>query len=302
VIDSSGLGKLKTEESNPESERLDAMSPLEIVRLMNREDHLVIEAVEAMQEVIARSIERIAERLSNGGRLVYIGAGTSGRLGVLDASECPPTFRTDPAMVVGVIAGGRDALTRAIEGAEDSPEEGASDLEELKVGAADVVVGIATSGRTPYVLGALQWARQQGACTIGIACNRESPMEPLVDEMVVLDVGPEILSGSTRLKSGTATKMVLNMLSTATMVQLGKTFGHWMVDLKPSNQKLRARSIRMIQLLGEVDAEKAEELLDRCDGEVKTAVVAARANLPPEMARGRLRDAGGHLRRAIAGG
>jgi N-acetylmuramic acid 6-phosphate etherase len=275
---------------------------LEIVRLMNREDHLVIEAVEAMQEVIARSIERIAERLSNGGRLVYIGAGTSGRLGVLDASECPPTFRTDPAMVVGVIAGGRDALTRAIEGAEDSPEEGASDLEELKVGAADVVVGIATSGRTPYVLGALQWARQQGACTIGIACNRESPMEPLVDEMVVLDVGPEILSGSTRLKSGTATKMVLNMLSTATMVQLGKTFGHWMVDLKPSNQKLRARSIRMIQLLGEVDAEKAEELLDRCDGEVKTAVVAARANLPPEMARGRLRDAGGHLRRAIAGG
>ncbi len=302
MIDSSGLGKLKTEESNPESERLDAMSPLEIVRLMNREDHLVIEAVEAMQEVIARSIERIAERLSNGGRLVYIGAGTSGRLGVLDASECPPTFRTDPAMVVGVIAGGRDALTRAIEGAEDSPEEGASDLEELKVGAADVVVGIATSGRTPYVLGALQWARQQGACTIGIACNRESPMEPLVDEMVVLDVGPEILSGSTRLKSGTATKMVLNMLSTATMVQLGKTFGHWMVDLKPSNQKLRARSIRMIQLLGEVDAEKAEELLDRCDGEVKTAVVAARANLPPEMARGRLRDAGGHLRRAIAGG
>ena len=302
MIDSSGLGKLKTEESNPESERLDAMSPLEIVRLMNREDHLVIEAVEAMQEVIARSIERIAERLSNGGRLVYIGAGTSGRLGVLDASECPPTFRTDPAMVVGVIAGGRDALTRAIEGAEDSPEEGASDLEELKVGAADVVVGIATSGRTPYVLGALQWARQQGACTIGIACNRESPMEPLVDEMVVLDVGPEILSGSTRLKSGTATKMVLNMLSTATMVQLGKTFGHWMVDLKPSNQKLRARSIRMIQLLGEVDAEKAEELLDRCDGEVKTAVVAARANLPQEMARGRLRDAGGHLRRAIAGG
>jgi N-acetylmuramic acid 6-phosphate etherase len=302
VIDSSGLGKLKTEESNPESERLDAMSPLEIVRLMNRQDHLVVEAVAAMQEIIARSIERIAERLSNGGRLVYTGAGTSGRLGVLDASECPPTFRTDPAMVVGVIAGGRDALTRAIEGAEDSPEEGAADLEELKVGAADVVVGIATSGRTPYVLGALQWARQQGACTIGIACNRESPMEPLVDEMVVLDVGPEILSGSTRLKSGTATKMVLNMLSTATMVQLGKTFGHWMVDLKPSNQKLRARSIRMIQLLGEVDAEKAEELLDRCDGEVKTAVVAARANLPPEMARGRLRDAGGHLRRAIEGG
>ncbi|MFM8173868.1 MAG: N-acetylmuramic acid 6-phosphate etherase [Pirellulaceae bacterium] len=302
MIDSSGLGKLRTEESNSESERLDAMSPLEIVRLMNRQDHLVVEAVEAMQEVIARCIERIAERLSNGGRLVYTGAGTSGRLGVLDASECPPTFRTDPAMVVGVIAGGRDALTRAIEGAEDSPEEGAADLEELKVGAADVVVGIATSGRTPYVLGALQWARQQGACTIGIACNRESPMEPLVDEMVVLDVGPEILSGSTRLKSGTATKMVLNMLSTATMVQLGKTFGHWMVDLKPSNQKLRARSIRMIQLLGEVDAEKAEDLLDRCDGEVKTAVVAARANLPPEMARGRLRDAGGHLRRAIAGG
>jgi N-acetylmuramic acid 6-phosphate etherase len=302
VIDSSGLGKLKTEESNSESERLDAMSPLEIVRLMNRQDHLVVEAVAAMQEIIARCIERIAERLSNGGRLVYTGAGTSGRLGVLDASECPPTFRTDPAMVVGVIAGGRDALTRAIEGAEDSPEEGAADLEELKVGAADVVVGIATSGRTPYVLGALQWARQQGACTIGIACNRESPMEPLVDEMVVLDVGPEILSGSTRLKSGTATKMVLNMLSTATMVQLGKTFGHWMVDLKPSNQKLRARSIRMIQLLGEVDAEKAEELLDRCDGEVKTAVVAARANLPPEMARGRLRDAGGHLRRAIEGG
>jgi N-acetylmuramic acid 6-phosphate etherase len=301
VIDPSGLGKLKTEESNSESERLDAMSPLEIVRLMNRQDHLVVEAVAAMQEVIARCIERIAERLSNGGRLVYIGAGTSGRLGVLDASECPPTFRTDPAMVVGVIAGGRDALTRAIEGAEDSPERGAADLRELQVGAADVVVGIATSGRTPYVLGALQWARQQGACTIGIACNRESPMEPLVDEMVVLDVGPEILSGSTRLKSGTATKMVLNMFTTATMVKLGKTFGHWMVDLKPSNQKLRARSIRMIQLLGQVDGEKAENLLDRCDGEVKTAIVAARASLSPEMARHRLMDAGGHLRQAIAG-
>jgi N-acetylmuramic acid 6-phosphate etherase len=300
VIDSSGLGKLKTEESNPDSERLDAMSPLEIVRLMNRQDHLVVEAVEAMQEVIARCIERIAERLSKGGRLVYIGAGTSGRLGVLDASECPPTFRTDPAMVVGVIAGGRDALTRAIEGAEDSTEQGASDLNALNLGAADVVVGIATSGRTPYVLGALHWARQQGACTIGIACNRESPMEPLVDEMVVLDVGPEILSGSTRLKSGTATKMVLNMFTTASMVQLGKTFGHWMVDLKPSNQKLRARSIRMIQQLGAVDSEKAEELLDRCDGEVKTAIVAARANLSPEMARRRLKDAGGHLRRAIS--
>jgi N-acetylmuramic acid 6-phosphate etherase len=300
VIDSSGLGKLKTEESNPDSERLDAMSPLEIVRLMNRQDHLVVEAVEAMQEVIARCIERIAERLSKGGRLVYIGAGTSGRLGVLDASECPPTFRTDPAMVVGVIAGGRDALTRAIEGAEDSTEQGASDLNALNLGAADVVVGIATSGRTPYVLGALHWARQQGACTIGIACNRESPMEPLVDEMVVLDVGPEILSGSTRLKSGTATKMVLNMFTTASMVQLGKTFGHWMVDLKPSNQKLRARSIRMIELLGEVDSEKAEKLLDACDGEVKTAIVVARANLSPEMARRRLMDAGGHLRKAIA--
>jgi N-acetylmuramic acid 6-phosphate etherase len=299
VTDSSGLGKLKTEESNPESERLDAMSPLEIVRLMNRQDHLVVDAVEAMQEVIARCIERITERLSHGGRLVYTGAGTSGRLGVLDASECPPTFRTDPAMVVGVIAGGRDALTRAIEGAEDSPEQGAADLEELKVGATDVVVGIATSGRTPYVLGSLQWARNKGACTIGIACNRASPMEPLVDEMVVLDVGPEILSGSTRLKSGTATKMVLNMFTTATMVQLGKTFGHWMVDLKPSNQKLRARSIRMIQLLGEVDATKAEDLLDRCDGEVKTAIVAARANLSPETARRRLMDSGGHLRRAI---
>jgi N-acetylmuramic acid 6-phosphate etherase len=300
VIDSSRLGKLKTEESNPDSERLDAMSPLEIVRLMNRQDRLVVEAVEAMQEVIARCIERITERLSKGGRLIYTGAGTSGRLGVLDASECPPTFRTDPAMVVGVIAGGRDALTRAIEGAEDSTQQGAADLEDLTVGGADVVVGIATSGRTPYVLGALQWARQEGACTIGIACNRESPMEPLVDEMVVLDVGPEILSGSTRLKSGTATKMVLNMFTTATMVQLGKTFGHWMVDLKPSNQKLRARSIRMIELLGEVDSEKAEKLLDSCDGEVKTAIVVARANLSPEMARRRLMDAGGHLRKAIA--
>jgi N-acetylmuramic acid 6-phosphate etherase len=300
VIDSSRLGKLKTEESNPDSERLDAMSPLEIVRLMNRQDRLVVEAVEAMQEVIARCIERITERLSKGGRLIYTGAGTSGRLGVLDASECPPTFRTDPAMVVGVIAGGRDALTRAIEGAEDSTQQGAADLEDLTVGGADVVVGIATSGRTPYVLGALQWARQEGACTIGIACNRESPMEPLVDEMVVLDVGPEILSGSTRLKSGTATKMVLNMFTTATMVQLGKTFGHWMVDLKPSNQKLRARSIRMIELLGEVDSDKAEKLLDACDGEVKTAIVVARANLSPEMARRRLMDAGGHLRKAIA--
>lgn len=290
---------MTTESLNPNSTNLDLLTPLELVRLMQREDSAVPAAVAREEEAIARAITIIADRLRRGGRLVYIGAGTSGRLGVLDASECPPTFRSPPEQVIGVIAGGTEALTRAIEGAEDNREQGAVDLAERHVGPLDVVVGIATSGRTPYVLGGLEYARSQGAFAIGLACNADSQLVAVSDLMITPIVGPEILAGSTRLKAGTATKLVLNMLSTGAMVQLGKTFGNRMVDLRATNSKLTERSRRMVMDLTGLDAGRAQELLDRCDGEVKTAVLAARCQLAPAAARAQLAQVGGRLRAAL---
>src|SRR5262249_26375777 len=206
------------------------------------EDRRVIEAVASQEGLIARAIEVISDRLRQGGRLVYAGAGTSGRLGVLDATECPPTFSAPPGQVVGVIAGGPQALTRAVEGAEDHPEYAHRDLEELKLGAHDVLVGIATSGRTPYVQGALEYARQKGAFASALSCNPDSDLIPLADLAITPVVGPEVLTGSTRLKAGTATKLVLNTLTTGAMVRLGKSYGNLMVDLRATNNKLRART------------------------------------------------------------
>ena len=242
------MDHLQTEGRNPASINLDELSALEIVRLMNAEDARVAPAVATQAEAIARAIDVIADRLRQGRRLIYVGAGTSGRLGVLDASECPPTFRSSPHQVVGVIAGRRATtpLTRAVEGAEDHPEVGEQDLSALHVGAGDVVTGIATSGRTPYVLGAIRYARQQGAFTVGISCNSDSELAPAVDIAITPVVGPEILSGSTRLKAGTATKLVLNMLTTGAMVRLGKAYGNLMVDLRATNHKLRVRSNRIV--------------------------------------------------------
>jgi len=288
-----------TEARNPASEKIDTLSAVEIARLMNSQDEQVPRAVGRETEAIGRAIEAIAARLRRGGRLIYIGAGTSGRLGVLDAAECPPTFSTPPELVVGLIAGGYGALTRAVEGAEDHPELAGEDLRRINLSAADVVVGIATSGRTPYVLGGLNYARSMGAFAIGLACNDGSALAGAADLMITPVVGPEILSGSTRLKAGTATKLVLNMLTTGAMVLLGKTYGNWMVDLKATNSKLVERSRRMVASLTGLTEEQAEAKLRECGGELKTAVVAQRRGVSAEEARQLLAAADGQLRKAL---
>jgi N-acetylmuramic acid 6-phosphate etherase len=295
----SALGRLTTEAVNPASARIDELDAAAIVAVMNAEDALVAAAVARESAAIARAIDVIADRFRRGGRLVYIGAGTSGRLGVLDASECPPTFGTPPEMVVGLIAGGPQALTRAVEGAEDSRELAAADLAAIGLSPADVLVGIATSGRTPYVLGGLAHARAVGAFAIGFACNDNSELEPLTDLMIVPRVGPEIVTGSTRLKAGTATKMVLNMLTTGAMIRIGKTYGNLMVDLRATNTKLVARTRRIVTLLTGASEEEAERLVAAADGELKTAVVSRARGVSPAEARRLLAEAGGHLRRAV---
>ena len=288
-----------TEAANPASADLDRLDTLDLVRLINREDASVAAAVASQAEAIATAIDRIAEKLATGGRLFYVGAGTSGRLGVLDAAEIPPTFSADPGQVVGIIAGGDRALRNAIEGAEDSREAGAADLASLAFGARDVLVGIAASGSTPYVAGALAHARDTGAVTIGLSCNRPAAIASLADIMITPVVGAEVLAGSTRMKAGTATKMVLNMLSTGAMVRLGKTSGNLMVDLRASNRKLEQRSRRLLMTLTGLDREAAETVLDDCGGELKTAVVATRLGIDAASARERLFAANGRLREAL---
>ncbi|MCO8122130.1 N-acetylmuramic acid 6-phosphate etherase [Stieleria sp. TO1_6] len=294
------IDQLTTEASNPRSRQIDTLSTLEIVRLINADDALIAAAVEAESDAIAAAIDVITDRLRQGGRLVYIGAGTSGRLGVLDASECPPTFSTPPEMVVGLIAGGDSALRQAIEGAEDDPQQAVTDLAAIELCDQDVLVGIATSGRTPYVIGALRHAADVGAYPIGLACNADSPMADVARLMITPIVGPELISGSTRMKAGTATKLVLNMLTTGTMVRLGKTYGNLMVDLRASNSKLLARSIRLVSQLTGLDRAQAAEALDQCSGELKTTVVAVLRDVSPDSARALLKQFGGQLRPAIA--
>ena len=293
------LDRLTTEAQNPHSEDLDALSPLEIVRLMNREDAQVAAAVAEEEQAIAQAVEKIAHRITHGGRLIYIGAGTSGRLGMLDAAECPPTFNSPPAQVVGLIAGGPGAMFKAVEGAEDSPDLAADDLRNLELCSHDVVVGIATSGRTPYVLGGLDYARSQGAFAIGLSCNRDAALKSRVDLSIAPVVGPEVLSGSTRMKAGTATKMVLNMLTTGAMVLMGKTYGNLMVDLQATNSKLTERAQRIVCRLTNLSREQAIALLDQCNGELKTAIVAHQLGKTPGQARARLAAAQGHLRQAL---
>ena len=290
-----------TESRNAASMTIDQLSSLQIVQLMNDQDATIAAAVRTQSGQIAAAIDVIADRVQTGGRLIYLGAGTSGRLGVLDASECPPTFSTPPEMVIGLIAGGPEALTRAIEGAEDQADHGAEQLRQITLSAADVVVGIASSGRTPFVIGGLKYARQVGAFTIGFACNAPSALSAAADLMITPVVGPEVITGSTRLKAGTATKMVLNMLTTGTMVRIGKTFGNLMVDLTATNEKLKDRSQRIVAELTGLPHEAAAMLLAACDGQVKTAIVAQKLTVSPQVARRVLADAGGHLRRAISG-
>ena len=293
------MDHLLTEARNPASSNLDDLTALQIVRLMNAEDGQVAAAVAAQADAIARAIELIAKTLRDGGRLVYAGAGTSGRLGVLDATECPPTFNSPPGQVVGIIAGGPKALTQAVEGAEDHPEFADADLAELGFGARDILVGIATSGRTPYVIGAVEYARKLGAQTIGFSCNPDSDLGAAADLAITVAVGPEVLSGSTRLKAGTATKLVLNMLTTGAMVRNGKTFGNLMVDLRATNVKLRARTNRIVRTLTGISSEEAADLLERSSGELKTALVAQLAQVSPQEARQRLQAADGQVRKAV---
>ena len=293
------IDQLTTEARNPHSTNIDSLSAVDIVRLMNRQDADVAVSVAAEAEHIAQAVDVIADRIRAGGRLIYLGAGTSGRLGVLDASECPPTFNTPPEMVIGLIAGGKSALTRAIEGAEDNPESGRLDLSEVELTASDVVVGIATSGRTPYVIGGLMHAKEQGAYAIGLSCNTPCEMDAHADLMISPVVGPEVITGSTRMKAGTATKMVLNMLTTGAMVRLGKTYGHLMVDLRATNEKLTLRSRRIVAEMTGLDRLAAKALLDQCDGEVKTSIVVHERSVTPQRARDLLELAGGHLRKAL---
>lgn len=299
MLMSENLQELQTEMRNQASERLDQMSALETVTLMNEEDQKVALAVKAALGDVAKAVEVIAAALQRGGRLLYFGAGTSGRLGVLDASECPPTFGTPPGMVQGVIAGGPAALVEAIEGAEDSLELGREDVQRIGVTSQDVVVGIAASGRTPYVIGVLEEARRRQAKTIALSCNPEPDISQGVDIAINLIVGPEVVTGSTRLKAGTATKMVLNMLTTASMVQLGKVYGNLMVHLQATNQKLRVRAKQMVMQATGAGSEEAERLIAEASGDVRVAIVMKLAGLTKEQAAQRLHRAAGRVRQAI---
>ena len=292
-----------TESRNPATMDIDIVPTLEMARLMNVEDRHVAEAVAAELPQIAAAIDAIAARMAQGGRLIYMGAGSSGRLGILDAAECPPTFNTSPGQVVGLIAGGESAITHAIEGAEDDAAAGAGEIAALNISRQDSVVGIAASGRTPYVLGGLEQARQRGALTIGLVGNRATDIEKIADITIAPVAGPEVIAGSTRLKASTAQKMVLNMLSTGVMIRLGKTFGNLMVDVQATNAKLRARARRIVAQAAEsakgISEEEAGVLLERCNGQVKTAIVSILAEVSPTEARRRLATAGGIVRRAL---
>jgi len=295
----SELEGLTTEAFRPEHSDIDRLPTLDIARIMNGEDATVPAAVAAQLPGIAAAIDAVAERMERGGRLVYAGAGTAGRLGVLDASECPPTFNTDPSEVVGVIAGGPGAMTTSVEGAEDSAQLAAEDLSALRLTAEDVVVGVSASGRTPYAIGAVGHARALGALTVGLSCNADSALAAAADHGIEVVVGPELLTGSTRLKAGTAQKLVLNMLSTITMIRLGKTYGNLMVDVRASNEKLRARSHRIVALATGTSDEEIERALTATDGEVKNAILTILADVDAATAADLLEKTHGHLRTAL---
>jgi N-acetylmuramic acid 6-phosphate etherase len=294
------LDRRLTEQRNPRSMRIDQLAPIEVVDLINAEDRMVAEAVGEEREAIARAIELVVDTFRRGGRLIYVGAGTSGRLGVLDAAELPPTYGTDPSMVQGAIAGGFQALVRAREGAEDHPEDGAAAMDERDVGAADFVLGIATSGTTPYVHGALRRARERGARTGFLLCTYPTPDLLAAHDVVIAPlVGPEVITGSTRMKAGTATKMVLNTITTACMVLLGKVYGNLMVDLQVTCEKLQDRGERILMETLGVERPDATALLQRSGGQVKVAIVMGRLGIDAQQARARLDAEGGRIARVI---
>lgn len=295
------LERLVSEERNPRSMDIDLMPTAGVLREINRADSHVPAAVEKVIPDIARAVDEIVAAFRKGGRLIYIGAGTSGRLGVLDASECPPTFSVPEGMVVGIIAGGQQALQHSIEGAEDDPAQGRQDLVDVGLTADDVVVGIAVSGRTPYVIGALNHAKSVGARTVALSCNPGSAIAAIADIAISPVVGPEILTGSTRLKSGTAQKLVLNMLSTASMIRIGKTYQNLMVDVHTSNRKLVARATRIVMQAADCSIDEAHRVLALTNNDVKLAILIALTEMDVEEARAALERAGGFLRKAING-
>ena len=293
------LSTLITEQRNPNSMHVDSLSALEIVQLMNEEDKQVPLAIEKCLPQIAQAVERIVAAFQQGGRLVYIGAGTSGRLGVLDASECPPTFGVSPEMVKGIIAGGERALRHPIEGAEDSKTQAVVDLQTIQFSSKDVLVGIAASGRTPYVIGALEYAKSLGSVTVSIASNPNSAMANIVDIAIDTVVGPEVLTGSSRLKSGTAQKLVLNMLTTASMILMGKCYQNLMVDVQASNEKLKARAIRIVMQATDCDKAVAEETLKLADQNAKLAIMMILSGLDRAQAEALLETHQGKLQLAL---
>ena len=293
------LSTLITEQRNPNSMHVDSLSALEIVQLMNDEDKQVPLAIEKCLPQIAQAVECIVAAFQQGGRLVYIGAGTSGRLGVLDASECPPTFGVSPEMVKGIIAGGERALRHPIEGAEDSKTHAVVDLQTIQFSSKDVLVGIAASGRTPYVIGALEYAKRLGSVTVSIASNPNSAMANIVDIAIDTVVGPEVLTGSSRLKSGTAQKLVLNMLTTASMILMGKCYQNLMVDVQASNEKLKARAIRIVMQATDCDKALAEETLKLADQNAKLAIMMILSGLDRAQAEALLEKHQGKLQLAL---
>jgi len=293
------LELLTTESRNEYTMQIDTASPLEILRIMNEQDQLVALAVNDVLADVEAAVQFVVESFKNGGRLIYVGAGTSGRLGVLDAVECPPTFSTDPEMVQGLIAGGESAFLKAVEGAEDQPDFGVNDLKEIGLTKDDTVIGIAASGRTPYVIGALRYARSIGAKTVALSCNKNAAISKEADQAIEVIVGPEVLTGSTRLKSGTAHKMILNMISTSSMILLGKAYENLMVDVHVSNQKLKERAIGIIRKITGVSYQQASETLEASDLQVKTAIVMIKTNTTKPKAEQLLIEANGYVKKAI---
>lgn len=300
AVQPSEIKKLKTEQRNPATLDIDLLPTLAMVRMLNDQNRVLADAVDEQAEQIAEAVELITERMLRGGRLIYIGAGTSGRLGVMDASEIPPTFSMPPEGVVGLIAGGDRAISGAVEHVEDDPLAAVEQLKALELYQNDVVCGVAASGRTPYVIGGLDYAKSVGAGTISVANNKHSEIGKHADVAIEVETGPEALSGSTRLKAGTAQKLVLNLLSTATMIQQGKTYSNLMVDVRATNEKLQARCLNILrEIFPAVETDKLEDALVRAKGSVKLAAVIIKTGLPVEKARAELERNDGHLRRVF---
>lgn len=293
------LHKIATEQRNPNTTQIDTLSTLDMVKMINREDHLVADAVAEVAPAIAEAIDVIAEKLTHDGRLIYCGAGTSGRLGILDAVECPPTYSTDPEMVQCLMAGGYPAIFKAVEGAEDSKQLGVDDMKKINFCSRDVLVGIAASGRTPYVAGCMEYAKALGSPVIAVTCCPGSELDQLADIGIAPAPGPEVVTGSTRMKSGTAQKMVLNMLSTGAMIKLGKVYGNLMVDVKPSNEKLIQRCTSIVCAATECDQETAVKALEICNYRPKVAIIMVLKKVSADRARTMLDQAGGRVARAL---